>query len=76
MKDKIYEILTGIRPECDFRASEDFFEDGFRDSMDFTAFINALNAEFDIELDGMDILPDNFYNIDAIVELLGRYGKQ
>ena len=75
MKEKVYEILEGIRPGFDFRNCEDFFEEGFRDSMDFTTFINTLNSTFDIQIDGMDMLPDNFYNINAIVELLAKYGK-
>ena len=37
-------------------------------------FLTRLDSEFNINIDGMDILPDNFSNIDSIVELLGRYG--
>lgn len=74
MKEKVYEILNGIRPEVDFRTKSDFFDDGFRDSMEFIAFVNQLNAEFRIEIDGMDILPENFSDIEAIVSLLKKYG--
>lgn len=74
MKEKIYDILNEIRPGVDFRAKEDFFDDGFRDSIEFMKFLTRLDSEFNINIDGMDILPDNFSNIDSIVELLGRYG--
>lgn len=74
MKEKIYDILNEIRPGVDFRTKEDFFDDGFRDSMEFIGFMTRLNEEFDIEIDGMDIVPENFANIDAIVVLLAKYG--
>ena len=74
MKEKIYAILNEIRPEVDFRAMDDFFDDGFRDSMEFIKFMTQLMTEFDIEIDGLDILPENFSNIDAIVALLEKYG--
>lgn len=73
MKEKIYSILSGIRPEVDFRTKDDFFEDGFRDSMDFMEFVSSLNREFGIEIDGLDIIPENFYNIEAVEELLKKY---
>ena len=74
MKEKILGILKEIRPEFDFGGVEDFFDDGFRDSMEFIGFMTRLNEEFDIEIDGMDIVPENFANIDAIVALLAKYG--
>lgn len=76
MIDQVYEMLSSIRPEVDFRTKDDFFEDGFRDSMDFVQFITALNNQFDIEIDGLDIVPENFCNIDAIVALLKKYSVE
>lgn len=74
MKERIYGILETVRPEVDFRTKEDFFDDGFRDSIEFMRFLTQLDAEFGIDIDGIDILPENFSNIDSIVDLLGRYG--
>jgi len=74
MKEKIYAILGEIRPEVDFRTKEDFFDDGFRDSMEFIQFMTQLRTEFGVEIDGMDIVPENFSNIDVIVALLKKYG--
>lgn len=76
MIDHVYEMLSSIRPEVDFRTKDDFFDDGFRDSMDFVQFITALNNQFDIEIDGLDIVPENFCNIDAIVALLKKYSVE
>jgi len=73
MRDKVYEILMSIRPEVNFRTKDDFFDDGFRDSMDFVQFVTALNDQFNIDIDGLDIVPENFSNIQAIVDLLKRY---
>ncbi len=74
MKEKIYAILNEIRPGVNFRTKEDFFDDGFRDSLEFMKFLARLASEFNINIDGVDIVPDNFSNIDSIVELLSRYG--
>ena len=74
MKERIYGILETVRPEVDFRTKEDFFDDGFRDSIEFMRFLTQLDAEFGIDIDGIDMLPENFSNIDSIVDLLGRYG--
>ena len=49
MKEKIMEILTGLRPECDFENSENFIEEGLLDSMDISAK-NFSNLDSIVEL--------------------------
>ena len=39
-------------------------------------FINALNSTFGVQIDGMDVLPDNFYNKEVFAEILAKYGKR
>jgi len=73
MREKIYAILNAIRPEVDFSVKEDFFDGGFRDSMDFVQFVTQLTEQFGIELDGLDIVPENFCNIEAVEALLQKY---
>lgn len=73
MKDKIIEILTFVRPEFDFTESVDFIEDGMLDSFDLVALISTIDEEFKVSIDGTDIIPENFKNIDAIEKLLKKY---
>lgn len=71
---KINAILSQIRPEFDFSQSNDFFEEGILDSFDLITLVSELDQAYGISIDGMDILPTNFCNIDAIAALLKRHG--
>lgn len=72
--DVIYEILEGIRPEFDFKASTDFMEDGLLDSFDMVTLVADLEAKFDVLIDALDIVPENFISVDAISELVKKSG--
>lgn len=70
----ILEILSGIRPEFDFAASQDYLADGMLDSFDMLALVSDLDREFGIRIEGTEILPENFCNLKAIRKLLVRHG--
>lgn len=72
MREKIMEILTGLRPECDFENSENFIEDGLLDSMDIVALVDSVEEEYEISIPGTAISAKNFVNIDSIVELIEK----
>ena len=74
MKEKILEILKGIRPEFDFIGVDDFFEEGMLDSFDLVTLVAELDKTFSIQIDGLDIVPENFLNIEAIEALLKKNG--
>lgn len=75
MKEKIVKILTDIRPEFDFTdESLNFIEEGMLDSFDIVSLVDALDTEFNIVIDGVDILPENFSSIGAICKLLEKNG--
>ena len=70
----ILEILRDIRPDFDFSTSRDFIADGVLDSMDMITLVSDLDRTFRISIDGLDILPEHFANLEAIASLLGKYG--
>jgi acyl carrier protein len=72
MKNTILELLFEIRPEFDFKNSADFVKEGLLDSFDVVQLVTALDAEFNISIDGMDILPENFSNIGAITKIITK----
>lgn len=74
MKEKILTILQSVRPEFDFEAKVDFISEGLLDSFDIVALVTSLDNEFNISIDGLDITPDNFSNIEGIVTLLKKNG--
>jgi acyl carrier protein len=72
----ILEILAEIRPESDFTGLEDFIEEGLLDSFDVVTLVSDIEKNYDISIEGVDILPENFRNAVAIKALLQRYGVQ
>lgn len=77
MKEQIIKILTEIRPEFDFTDETlDFIEEGMIDSFDVVTLVDALDTEFNIVIDGVDIIPENFSSINAITELVIRNGAK
>ena len=74
MEEKIYAMLMEIRPQFDFENSEDFVEDGYLDSFDVVTLVDMIQSEFDILIDGLDVLPENFVSVKAICELIGKNG--
>ncbi len=74
MNGKILGILKEIRPEFDFEGVEDFFEEGMLDSFDLVTLVSELDKAFGMHIDGMDIVPENFQNIEAIENLLKKNG--
>ena len=74
--EKIIEILNSIRPEFDFAKEKNFIESGLLDSFDLLTLVTELDSTFEISIDGADILPENFNNIDSIKNLLVRSGAK
>lgn len=72
--EKIYEILANIRPEFDFKNAEDFIAEGMLDSFDMVTLVSDLEAEFGIVIDGLDIIPENFVNVETIKATIEKNG--
>lgn len=74
MKNKIIKILTELRPEFNFNEEQNFIEQGILDSFDVINLVTALDEEFKISIDGLDIIPENFVNVETIKSLLIKNG--
>lgn len=72
--DKIYGILTELRPEFNFRSSKDFIEDGMLDSFDIISLVTEIEEQYDVLIDALDILPENFCNVEAIANIIRKNG--
>ena len=70
----VSELLSQIRPEFSFDGVEDFFEAGMLDSFDLVTLVSELDRQYQISIDGTDIVPENFRNISAILALLRKHG--
>ncbi len=69
----LVEILNGIRPEFDFSVPGDFIADGMLDSFDVITLVATLDKTYGISIDGVDIVPENFNNLQSIDSLLRKY---
>jgi len=70
------DVLKEIRPEFDFTTSDDFISDGMLDSFDMVALVAALDKNYGISIQGTDILPENFKNLQTIEALLRQCGAK
>lgn len=73
MKEKILEILQDLRPELEFTESNNFIEDGYLDSFEMIGLVSALDKEYSISILGEDIIPENFSNIESIINTIRKY---
>lgn len=77
MQEQIIKILTELRPEFDFaQEGVDFIEEGMLDSFDMVNLVSELDATYGISIDGVDILPENFSTVEAIMALLVKNGAK
>ena len=72
----VADILKEIRPEFDFSASNDFLADGMLDSFDMVTLVAALDKNYSISIQGTDIVPENFQNLQTIEALLRKNGAK
>ena len=70
----IYTMLAELRPEVDFKRTENYISDGILDSFDIVTLVTELEAKFDVMIDPLDILPENFESALAIAKLVNKNG--
>lgn len=70
MNDKIEQILLSVGLEPEEIKKSDFVEKEIIDSIMMAEIIIEIEDEFGIEIDAEDIIPENFRNIDAIINLV------
>lgn len=70
--EEIYMLLADIRPEHNYHESEDFIVDGLLDSFDIIMLIDMLEEKYSISIDPLEIVPENFANVNAIYALVEK----
>lgn len=72
--NEIITMLTEIRPENDFSNSSNYIEDDLLDSFDVVTLVDMIEKKYNIKIDALDILPENFVNIKSIINLIKKSG--
>ena len=74
MNETIRNMLAELRPEFDFTDSDDFVMDGLLDSFDIISLTSMLEEKYGIKIDGLDIVPENYSSVEAIIALVKKTG--
>ena len=74
--DKLLDILEEIRPDVDFQNEKKLIDDEVLDSFDIISLVSELNAEYDIEININDLVPDNFNSVEAMMELINKLKEE
>ncbi len=75
MNAEIMCLLEEVKPGEDFTGSDTYVDDGILDSFDIISLVNMLEEKYSIAIDGLDIVPENFQNIESIIGLINKSKK-
>lgn len=70
MREKVLEILKGVKKDVDYESATALIDDGVLDSFDIISIVSDLNEEFDVDIMPDELEPENFNTVDAIVALI------
>ena len=70
------DLLHQLHPEFDYESSDDFISDGLIDSIDMQELFALMEEEYNVELAGTDLAPQNFVSVESIRELLSAHGVE
>ena len=72
MEEKVMSILKDANEAIVGYQGENMMADGLIDSFGIIQLIENLEDAFDIEVDALDVIVDNFANADAVIRLVER----
>lgn len=71
---RILSVLAQVDEDVDFASETALIDDGIIDSFDITKIIAALDEAYGIHIRVADIEPENFNSVQAMLEVVERYG--
>ena len=71
--EKLLTILEEIRPDIDFTVQMKLIDDSMLDSFDIISITSEINDRFDIDINVVDLLPENYNSADAMWNLIQKY---
>lgn len=70
--DELLEILDEVKPGVDYKNEKDLVGSHILDSIAIVTLVGEINDAFDIDISPVDIVPENFKDIDSIYALIAR----
>lgn len=71
--EQVLQILAEIRPDVDFTKVDNLMEGGVLDSFDIVALVGELCDAFDVEIGVEDLVPENFYSVESIWNMIQAF---
>ena len=72
MEEKVMSILKDANEAIVGYQGENMMADGLIDSFGIIQLIENLEDAFDVEVDALDVVVDNFANADAVIQFVKR----
>ena len=74
--EKLIELLKGVRDDIDFSECKNLVDEGMLDSFDIIEIVNVIDEEYDIEIPAIEIVPENFNSVEAILNMIQRLQEE
>lgn len=72
MEERIMKVLNDINEEICSYQGDKLLEDKIIDSFDVMQIITELETEFGIEIDAVNVVAENFLNVQSIIHMMER----
>ncbi|MGI6010944.1 MAG: phosphopantetheine-binding protein [Ruminococcus sp.] len=70
--DKLLNILNEIDESIDWEAEKSLIDDRLLDSFGVITLVSELEEQFSVEIDGAELVPENFNSAAAIYKMIQR----
>ena len=74
--EKLIEILENLQPEVDYETCENLVDGRYLDSLTILSLISEIEDEFDVEIQTVEIIPNNFNSAKKIWELIKKLREE
>lgn len=68
--DRLFNLLSEIRPDVDFKNEKSLIDDGILDSFDVVSIISEIDDVFGVQIRISELDPDNFNSVESIWNLI------
>jgi acyl carrier protein len=70
--EELLGILEEVKPGVNYKEEKDLIGGHILDSIAIVTLVGEINDAYDIDISPVDIIPENFKNIDTIYALITR----
>ena len=70
--ERLFEILEEIQPEVDYETCTDLIDGHYLDSLSILSLVAEIEEEFDITIQTVEIIPENFNSAEALWDMFER----